>query len=113
MQGAMEAKLPATYLSLLTELPCYEAPKSGMRLLGAYMFLVAWVPVMGFAEWLTKANVATDGHRSWARQTVRLILMVMWFDHDFIHSEIWGRGDGLDQGSELGVMEKGHCITYL
>lgn len=57
----MEARLPATYQSFVTQLPCYEAPKSRMRLIGVYLFLIVWMPVMSLAEWLTKATVNTDG----------------------------------------------------
>ncbi|KAH8703008.1 hypothetical protein GQ44DRAFT_831630 [Phaeosphaeriaceae sp. PMI808] len=112
-QGAMEAGLPAPYQSFVTELPCYEAPKSSMRLLGAYLFLAVWVPVMGIAQRLTRATVNMDGRGNcpaWVQQIVRLILLIMWFHHDFIHSKIWGRGDGLDQSSQLDVMEKGGAI---
>ena len=112
-QGAQEAALPHAYQTFVAELPCYEAPKSGLRLLGAYLFLAVWMPVMSFAEWITGKTVNVDGHGNcpaWVQQLVRLILMVMWFHHDFIHSRMWGRGDGLHEGDEVDLMEKGGAI---
>ena len=112
-QGAMEAQLPAAYQTFVAQLPCYEAPKSGLRLIGVYLFLIVWMPVMSLAERLTKATVNADGCGNcptWVQQTVRLILLAMWFHHDFVHSKVWGRGDGLDQSSELDVMEKGGAL---
>jgi hypothetical protein len=109
----MEANLPAAYQSFIAELPCYEAPKSGMSLIGARLFLAVWIPVMSLAEWLTKLTVNADGHGNcpaWVQKIVRLILVVMWIHHDFLHSKMWGRGDGLNEGSALDMMEKGEVI---
>ncbi|KAI1917597.1 hypothetical protein LOZ53_006195 [Ophidiomyces ophidiicola] len=114
IEGSHEAHLPSTYESFLYSIPSYQAPNSGWRKIGAALFLALWAPIMKVAEELTKATANSDGQGNcpaWVQGLVRLILVVMWFHHDFIHSKVWGRGDGLDQNGDAGdIAEKAGAI---
>ncbi|KAI1934438.1 hypothetical protein LOZ66_005906 [Ophidiomyces ophidiicola] len=114
IEGSHEAHLPSTYESFLYSIASYRAPNSGWRKIGAALFLALWAPIMKVAEELTKATANSDGQGNcpaWVQGLVRLILVVMWFHHDFIHSKVWGRGDGLDQNGDAGdIAEKAGAI---
>ncbi|PGH15376.1 hypothetical protein AJ80_05560 [Polytolypa hystricis UAMH7299] len=105
LDGAQEAHLPRAYRSYLCTIPTYQAPKTVWRMIGAALFLTVWIPIMTAVEKITTATANSDGKGNcpaWVKALVRLILIAMWFHHDFVHSRFWGRGDGLDEdGREI------------
>ncbi|RHZ55538.1 gamma-glutamylcyclotransferase family protein [Aspergillus thermomutatus] len=99
LDGAREADLPRKYRSYLATLPFYDPPRNGWRRLGAVLFLALWAPIMAAAEKLTGATANWDGKGncpSWVKKVVRLILLLMWLHHDWLHAPLFGRGDGWD-----------------
>jgi hypothetical protein len=53
---------------------------------------------MSMMEKVTKAALKSSGEANaplWVIILVRAVVVSMWFHHDYIHSPIWGRGDGL------------------
>jgi len=96
VQGAQEACLSDSYHDYLERIPCYTPPSTKWRQLGAGLFLSFWLPIMSFAEILTKTTVNYDGKGNCpalVKGCVRLIVWSMWIYHDLIHARIWGRGD--------------------
>jgi hypothetical protein len=56
---------------------------------------------MSMMERITKVALKASGEANapiWVIIFVRAVVISMWFHHDYIHSPIWGRGDGLGNG---------------
>jgi len=99
IHGAEELLLPESYRKYLELVPSYRPPEAIRRRLGATIFLAFWIPMMSFAEALTKVTANYDGQGNvpeLVKFIVRFILRAMWLYHDFFHSYLWGRGDGID-----------------
>lgn len=59
---------------------------------------MVWMPVLAFAHGLVDATVGSDGDApALVKVLVRVLFMAMWAWHDYVHSPIWGRGDGAGQ----------------
>ncbi|KAF2014405.1 hypothetical protein BU24DRAFT_423360 [Aaosphaeria arxii CBS 175.79] len=98
--GAEEAQMPDAYQKFLARIPTYTKPKDRLRMIGASLFLAFWVPIMSMMEKITKAALKSSGKANaprWVILLVRFVVISMWLYHDYVHSPIWGRGDGLDQ----------------
>lgn len=90
--------MPPTYQTFLASIPTYHPPEGPLPKLGAALFLAFWVPIMSLVEKITKASLRTrkDGNAPyWVIAMVRIVVLIMWLYHDYVHSPIWGRGDGL------------------
>ncbi|KAF2789637.1 hypothetical protein K505DRAFT_312825 [Melanomma pulvis-pyrius CBS 109.77] len=97
--GAKEARMPPAYQQFLENIITYTPRKGLLSRIGAALFLAFWIPVMLAMERITKAGLKNSGESNaptWVIIMVRLVVVSMWFYHDFIHAPIWGRGDGLD-----------------
>ncbi|ETS77612.1 hypothetical protein PFICI_09674 [Pestalotiopsis fici W106-1] len=100
--GADAAKFPLAYQKFLAGITEYHPSEKPMAKLGASLFLAFWRPVMSLMERITKAslkNRSTGYAPIWVIVMVRIVMVSMWFYHDFVHAPIWGRGDGM--GSAL------------
>ncbi|PLN78536.1 hypothetical protein BDW42DRAFT_174771 [Aspergillus taichungensis] len=99
--GSGEQHLSHPYQAYLSTLPSYHAPTrdhSPWQWLGAQLFLLFWLPLYKFLQWMleTTGNMDPGGHAPEGLcALVRTINAVMWFWHDQVHSRVWGRGDGL------------------
>lgn len=106
VDGASESNYPVQYKKYLNDIVTYQPPSQHRTKVGAYLFLSFWGSVMKLMEKITKASLKwfgdEDGYTPYPIVLlVRLVVMLMWWHHDYIHAPVWGRGDGLDQPVEM------------
>ncbi|CAI6334287.1 unnamed protein product [Periconia digitata] len=97
--GANEADMPHSYQKFLKNILTYTPPTAAMPRLGAAIFLAFWIPVMSVMEKITKSSLKRSGEAeapTWVVLMVRVVVHSMWLYHDYVHSPIWGRGDGME-----------------
>ncbi|OAA63438.1 Glik [Niveomyces insectorum RCEF 264] len=96
--GAHEKGLPVDYQKKLAAQPVFEQLPGHRFRVGKRIFDSIWQRA---AYWIDKAVgrfKKDDGNvPGWFLWIFDRLLWTMWFHHDYIHSVVWGRGDGLHQ----------------
>ncbi|RFU32844.1 hypothetical protein B7463_g3506, partial [Scytalidium lignicola] len=97
IQGAHEKSLPEQYLEKLVSQPTFEPLHTARFRAGKWLFDSFWQRV---ARWIERGVRQFKGEEgvvpTWFLVIFDCLLWTMWYYHDFIHSLIWGRGDGLE-----------------
>ncbi|CAI6337030.1 unnamed protein product [Periconia digitata] len=107
LSGAKTVAITPRYLHHLQTIPTYIQGTSARRKTGAFLFLLIWSPVMQLIEITVQYTVDLERGGvvpSWVKTFVRFLVSFMWYSHEF-HAFFWGRGDGLDEHSDLELMD--------
>jgi hypothetical protein len=57
---------------------------------------------MGLMENITNATMGEDGcSPTWVIWLVRIVVLLIWWTHDFFFAAVFGRGDGLGDNNEV------------
>lgn len=95
MSGSVEHGLPSTYNEFLRGIPVYSQPKGWRRNLGRRLFLFLWRPLHRTLVQLVKSQLDEAGNcPQWIGSVTVAFYGLMWAHHDYVHSLLWGRGDG-------------------
>ncbi|QYT03381.1 Gamma-glutamylcyclotransferase [Trichoderma simmonsii] len=96
IRGAHEKSLPIEYQERMVSQPTFE-PTSSLRFrLGKKIFDSIWQRVARWIEICVHRLKGDDGEvPRWFLKTFDCLLWTMWFHHDYLHSILWGRGDGV------------------
>ncbi|KAL6809696.1 hypothetical protein J3E69DRAFT_378129 [Trichoderma sp. SZMC 28015] len=96
IRGAHEKSLPIEYQERMVSQPTFE-PTSSLRFrLGKKIFDSIWQRVARWIEICVHRLKGDDGEvPRWFLKTFDCLLWTMWFHHDYLHSVLWGRGDGV------------------
>ena len=96
VQGAEERCLPETYQKRLKDTPTFHPGQSTRRKIGKWTFELVWIRV---SIWIQRGIVRFKDQQGdvppWFLIIFDCLLWLMWVYHDWIHSVLWGRGDGL------------------
>ncbi|KAI9149059.1 Gamma-glutamyl cyclotransferase gliK [Paramyrothecium foliicola] len=96
IRGAHEKSLPQQYQERLLAQPTFEPTPTSRFELGRRTFNMVW---MRAQYWIEKAvhrlKDAEGNVPKWFLGVFDCLLYTMWFQHDYVHSNIFGRGDGL------------------
>ncbi|KAL3459738.1 hypothetical protein BJX64DRAFT_290906 [Aspergillus heterothallicus] len=94
--GANEFSLPDSYKIYLRSLPVYVPLQTFRSRLGAWLFLAFWRKAIRGLARLTKVSTNEKGHcPRWLGGVIVGVYRCMWGWHDYVHSVVWTRGDGL------------------
>jgi gliotoxin/aspirochlorine biosynthesis gamma-glutamylcyclotransferase len=108
----MASKLPPDYCHFLNGIPTFQPLSTIRGKIGTALFLAFWGPVMASMEKLTKSTLRKDGTvPTIVIYIVRLVIILMWCFHDYIHAPVWGRGDGL--GGNAGSVAHADELAWL
>lgn len=96
IRGAEEHSLPTTYQERLLSQPKFIRPIGYRFKAGKWLFNIFWQRVSCYIETGVHYFKNEDGNvPRWFLIVFDCLLWTMWFYHDYFHSIIWGRGDGL------------------
>ncbi|OCK94727.1 uncharacterized protein K441DRAFT_610765 [Cenococcum geophilum 1.58] len=95
IRGAREQSLPQSYQERLVAQPIFKAPQSIRYSTGKWTFDALWKRVQWCIERGVRQFKDDEGHvPGWFLTGFDYLLWTMWMHHDYIHSRVWGRGDG-------------------
>ncbi|KAJ2902515.1 AIG2-like family protein [Zalerion maritima] len=95
IRGAAEQGLPEWYQAKLVAQPTFQPLPTRRYELGVALFVPFWTRMGVGVEKAVYRFQGADGHVPWWFVFVfDCLLSLMWGYHDFIHSWIFGRGDG-------------------
>ncbi|KAJ5797256.1 uncharacterized protein N7518_005796 [Penicillium psychrosexuale] len=98
IRGASEHSLPESYQKRLLSQQTFIPGQSCRFKVGKWLFDGFWQRV---AYWIEKGVYKfKDGEGNvppWFLVIFDFLLWTMWYYHDYVHSVIWGRGDGLNR----------------
>ncbi|KKK18203.1 hypothetical protein P175DRAFT_0545087 [Aspergillus ochraceoroseus IBT 24754] len=96
IRGAAEHSLPANYQKQLVSHPTFQPLQTYRYRTGKWLFDSCWQRV---AFWIQRGIHRFKDNEGnvpgWFLIIFDCLLWTMWVYHDYIHSAIWGRGDGL------------------
>lgn len=96
IRGAKEHSLPKEYQDRLLAQQTFACPQSFRFQVGKFLFDSFWQRVAAHIEMGVHRYKDEDGNvPGWFLIIFDLLLWTMWIYHDYFHSVIWGRGDGL------------------
>ncbi|CAG8145667.1 unnamed protein product [Penicillium salamii] len=96
IRGAEEHSLPTPYQERLLSQPTFIRPIGYRFKAGKWLFDIFWQRVSWYIETGVHYFKNEDGNvPRWFLIIFDCLLWTMWFYHDYFHSIIWGRGDGL------------------
>ena len=82
--------------------PTFNLSKSARFRCGKFLFDSFWQRVAYYIEKGVHYFKSEDGNvPGWFLTGFDFLLWTMWYYHDYCHSIIWGRGDGLNQTQSL------------
>ena len=80
---------------MLSSQPTFQTKDTWRYRLGSSLFLSFWLRVAGWIEIGVHMYKNADGHVPvWFLKIFDLLLWTMWGYHDYVHSKLFGRGDG-------------------
>lgn len=98
IRGAREHSLPESYQKRLLSQQTFIPGQSCRFKVGKWLFDGFWQRI---AYWIEKGVYKfKDGEGNvppWFLVIFDFLLWIMWYYHDYVHSVIWGRGDGLNR----------------
>ncbi|KAF3389008.1 hypothetical protein F1880_003269 [Penicillium rolfsii] len=98
IQGAREQSLPELYQKRLVAQPTFKQLQTTRFRIGKWLFDSFWQRVAFYIDKNVKRFKNEEGNvPGWFLMGFDFLLWIMWFYHDYFHSLVWGRGDGLDQ----------------
>ncbi|KAJ5879740.1 hypothetical protein N7455_003205 [Penicillium solitum] len=96
IRGAKEQSLPQLYQDRLLSQPTFTSPESYRFQIGTWLFSSFWQRVAVRIEMGVHRFKDNEGNvPRWFLVIFDFLLWTMWLYHDYAHSIIWGRGDGL------------------
>ncbi|KAJ5348115.1 uncharacterized protein N7506_001368 [Penicillium brevicompactum] len=96
IRGAKEHSLPEQYQDRLIAQRTFVRPQSTRFQVGKFLFDSFWQRVAIYIEKGVHRFKDGDGNvPGWFLIIFDLLLWTMWVYHDYFHSVVWGRGDGL------------------
>ncbi|CAG8369928.1 unnamed protein product [Penicillium salamii] len=96
IQGAKEHSLPTPYQERLLSQPTFVRPIGYRCNAGKWLFDIFWQRVSRYIEMGVHYFKNEDANvPRWFLIIFDCLLWTMWLYHDYFHSVIWGRGDGL------------------
>ncbi|OCK86101.1 hypothetical protein K432DRAFT_421283 [Lepidopterella palustris CBS 459.81] len=95
IRGARELNLPQSYQEKLASQLTFRPPQSLRYTAGKWSFDAFWKRVQYCIEQGVRTFKDDEGHvPAWFLTGFDCLLWTMWIHHDYVHSKIWGRGDG-------------------
>ncbi|KAK4176250.1 hypothetical protein QBC36DRAFT_352795 [Triangularia setosa] len=95
-RAASEQGLPDWYQERLEKQPTFIPRDTQWHKLGVKLFLPFWIKMAVLVEKAAHRLQGADGHApGWFLAGFDVLFWIMWTYHDWIHSVIFGRGDGL------------------
>ncbi|KAK0739367.1 hypothetical protein B0T21DRAFT_362495 [Apiosordaria backusii] len=95
-RAASEQGLPEWYQQRLEKQPTFRPRDTRWYKLGVKLFLPFWIKMAVMVEKSAHRLQGADGHApGWFLAGFDVLFWIMWTYHDWIHSVIFGRGDGL------------------
>lgn len=96
IRGAYEKSLPKEYQKRLASQPTFQPISTYRFRLGKSIFDSIWQRMARWIEMCVNKFSRDDGEvPPWFLAAFDCLLWTMWFHHDYLHSILWGRGDGL------------------
>ncbi|KAL5453656.1 hypothetical protein PMIN07_007881 [Paraphaeosphaeria minitans] len=95
LEGAKENNLPPQYIQYLESFPRYHKIEGSKRTYGQLVFDAGWRPFLKRLVRLTTWRVDEDGNCPiFIAVLIVWLYQLMWSYHDYVHSPVFGRGDG-------------------
>ncbi|KAF2501661.1 hypothetical protein BU16DRAFT_431542, partial [Lophium mytilinum] len=95
IRGAHELSLPQSYQDKLVAQPTFDPPNTLRYSIGKWSFDALWKRVQYCIIRGVRTFKSDDGHvPGWFLKGFDFLMWTMWLHHDYVHSKIWGRGDG-------------------
>ncbi|KAK0387746.1 hypothetical protein NLU13_3991 [Sarocladium strictum] len=97
IRGAHEKGLPQSYIEQrLVAQPAFEPGLTLRYRIGKTTFECVWQRLSYWIQRGVRRFKDEDGNvPPWFLKVFDCLLWTMWFQHDYLHAPLWGRGDGL------------------